>query len=118
VARLREEARNGTTPREAAARAVEHAGPAVAAAAVILAGTFSSLLTSGVGFMVQLGLTVAIGILLAAIMALFLVPGLTAVVGRAAWWPGSAGRRRPGPPSDGVTPPAVEPQPPEAARQA
>jgi RND superfamily putative drug exporter len=95
VARLREEAHNGVPPREAVALAVEHAGPAVAGAAVILAGTFGTLTISGVGLLVQLGLTVAIGVLLAAVMALLLVPGLTALVGRAAWWPGRAGRSRP-----------------------
>ncbi|MPZ25522.1 MAG: MMPL family transporter [Micromonosporaceae bacterium] len=62
---------------------------AVAAASLILAGTFSSLLVSRVGFLTQLGLSVAVGILLAAVMALFPVPGLTALVGRAAWWPGN-----------------------------
>lgn len=88
VARLREEMKAGAAPREAVARAVEHAGPAVAAAALIVAGTFSALLTARVGFLTQFGLTVAVGIVLAAVMALFLVPGLTGLIGRAAWWPG------------------------------
>jgi RND superfamily putative drug exporter len=46
------------------------------------------MLTAGVGFLTQFGLTVAVGILLAAVMATFLVPGPTALVGRTAWWPG------------------------------
>ena len=40
IARLREEAREGNEPREAAAIGVEHGGPTVAAAGLILAGTF------------------------------------------------------------------------------
>ena len=44
VARLREEAREGLEPRPAAAKAIEHAGPTVAAAGLILAGTFASLM--------------------------------------------------------------------------
>ena len=43
TARLREEFRDGRSPREAAALAIAHAGPSVAAAALILAGTFGSL---------------------------------------------------------------------------
>jgi RND superfamily putative drug exporter len=90
VARLREEAAAGADPRAAAVRSMAHAGPAIVAAALILAGTFAALLSSGVDFLTQLGLTVAVGILLAAVMALLLVPSLTALVGRRAWWPETA----------------------------
>ena len=41
IARLREEARAGNEPRAAAALGVQHAGPSVAAAGLILAGTFA-----------------------------------------------------------------------------
>ena len=47
IARLREEAREGLEPRDAAAEAVKHAGPTVAAAGLILAGTFASLMLGG-----------------------------------------------------------------------
>jgi putative drug exporter of the RND superfamily len=43
IARLREEARAGNEPRAAAALGVQHAGPSVAAAGLILAGTFAVL---------------------------------------------------------------------------
>jgi RND superfamily putative drug exporter len=46
IARLREEAA-GNEPRAAADLAVEHAGPSVVSARVILAGTFGSLLLAG-----------------------------------------------------------------------
>jgi len=89
IARLREEAREGREPREAAALGVEHAGPSVAAAGVILAGTFGVLMLAPVSFLVQMGFAVAIGILLSAfVVSLFFVPSLTALVGHAAWWPG------------------------------
>ena len=42
IARLREEAREGRNPHEAAAEAVKHAGPTIAAAGMILAGTFAT----------------------------------------------------------------------------
>jgi RND superfamily putative drug exporter len=89
VARLREEARAGNEPRQAARLAVAHAGPSVASAGVILAGSFASLALAGVSLLSQLGLSVATGIVISAfVMSMFLVPGLTTLIGRAAWWPG------------------------------
>jgi putative drug exporter of the RND superfamily len=99
TARLREELRDGRTPRDAAALAIARAGPSVAAAALILAGTFGSLVLTGVPFFVEIGFAVTLGILVAAfVISLLLVPAATALVGRAAWWPG---RRRP---PEGVLP--------------
>ena len=61
----------------------------MAAAGVILAGTFGVLMLAPVSFLVQMGFAVAIGILLSAfVVSLFFVPSLTALVGHAAWWPG------------------------------
>jgi putative drug exporter of the RND superfamily len=61
----------------------------VAAAGVILAGTFASLSLTGVGLLVQMGATIAIGVLLVSIvMATVFVPSLSALLGRRAWWPG------------------------------
>jgi RND superfamily putative drug exporter len=89
TARLREEIRDGRTPRDAAALAVAHAGPSVAAAALLLAGTFGALLISGVPFFVEIGFAVTLGIALVAfVVSLLLVPAATALLGRAAWWPG------------------------------
>jgi RND superfamily putative drug exporter len=89
IARLREEARDGQEPREAAAFGVEHAGPSVGSAGLILAGTFAALALAPVSFLQQIGFSVAVGILLAAfVMSMFLVPALTALMGHSAWWPG------------------------------
>ncbi|MGC4755554.1 MMPL family transporter [Micromonospora trifolii] len=89
IARLREEARAGNDPRTAASLAIQHAGPSVAAAGLILAGTFTSMLFAGVSFLTEMGFAVSVGIVLSAfIMSLFLVPGITALLGHAAWWPG------------------------------
>ena len=90
TARIREEVRDGRGPREAAGLAIAHAGPSVAAAAVILAGTFGALLVSGVPFFVEIGFAVTLGILIVAfVVSLLLVPATTALLGRAAWWPGT-----------------------------
>jgi Predicted drug exporters of the RND superfamily len=89
IARLREEAREGHSPRRAAELGVQHAGPTVAAAGVILAGTFGVLVLSPMSFLAQIGFGVAIGILLSAfVMSAFLVPSITALLGHKAWWPG------------------------------
>jgi RND superfamily putative drug exporter len=89
IARLREEAREGNEPREAAAIGVEHAGPTVAAAGLILAGTFGVLMLAPISFLQQMGFAVALGIVLSAfVMSMFFVPALTALLGHKAWWPG------------------------------
>jgi RND superfamily putative drug exporter len=89
IARLREEAREGNDPRTAADLAVEHAGPSVGAAGLILAGTFGSLLLAGLAFLTEMGFAVSIGIIISAfVMSMFLVPSVTALLGHAAWWPG------------------------------
>jgi RND superfamily putative drug exporter len=89
IARLREEAREGLGPRDAASQAVRHAGPTIGAAGLILAGTFASLILAGGGELTQMGFAISFGIGIAAfVMALFFTPAVTALVGHAVWWPG------------------------------
>ncbi|GAA3388124.1 MMPL family transporter [Cryptosporangium minutisporangium] len=115
IARLREEARAGNEPRAAASLAIRHGGPSVAAAGLILAGTFASMLFAGVSFLAEMGFAVSVGIVLSAfVMSLFLVPSVTALLGHAAWWPGHGDARRSSPPA-GEEQPTGEPQP-EVAR--
>jgi putative drug exporter of the RND superfamily len=93
IARLREEARAGHDPRAAADLAIEHAGPSVGAAGLILAGTFASMLLATVAFLKEMGFAVSIGILISAfVMSMFLVPSVTALLGHKAWWPGHGDR--------------------------
>jgi RND superfamily putative drug exporter len=93
IARLREEAREGKEPREAAAAALQHAGPTIASAGFILAATFATLMLGGNAFLVEMGFAIAFGIVVAAfVMAMFFTPSLTALIGHAAWWPGHADR--------------------------
>ncbi len=95
IARLREEAKEGLEPRQAAAVALQHAGPTIGAAGVILAGTFASLTLAGNTILSQLGFAVSCGIALAAfVMAMFFSPSLTTLIGRRAWWPGHADQPR------------------------
>jgi uncharacterized membrane protein YdfJ with MMPL/SSD domain len=84
--------RGGRSPREAAAEAVRHAGPTIAAAGLILAGSFASLMLAGQSILTQMGFAIPAGIAVAAfVMAMFFTPALTALIGWAAWWPGHAG---------------------------
>jgi RND superfamily putative drug exporter len=87
--RLREEIVAGASPRRAAALAVEHGGPTVASAGIILAGTFGSLMLTGVSLLSEIGFAVASGIVLVAIvMASIFVPSVATLLGRFIWWPG------------------------------
>ncbi|MEV6273991.1 MMPL family transporter [Nocardia sp. NPDC051832] len=102
VARLREEAQEGRSPREAAALSLRHTGPTVAAAGIILAGTFASMMLAGNNTLSQMGFAISVGIAIAAfVMAMFFTPALTALIGRAAWWPGRADRGKGGDPKPG-----------------
>jgi RND superfamily putative drug exporter len=95
ITRLREESRAGRPPREAAAEAVRHAGPTIASAGLILAGSFASLMLAGQSLLTQMGFAITAGIVIAAfVMAMFLTPALTAMLGHAAWWPGRADAKK------------------------
>ena len=86
--RLREEIVGGASPKQAAALAVEHAGPTVASAGIILAGTFGSLMLTGVSLLSEIGFAVASGIVLVAlVMASVFVPSVATLLGRFIWWP-------------------------------
>jgi RND superfamily putative drug exporter len=94
-ARLREEIHAGGSPRAAVATAVRHTAPAIGAAAVVLAASFATLIAEHDQATKQTGFAMAFGILLAAmVVSTLLVPSLTALVGRAAWWPGTKRRRQ------------------------
>jgi putative drug exporter of the RND superfamily len=86
--RLREEFDAGRPPREASRLAIVHGAPAVSSAALILAGTFASLILTGIQLLEEIGLAVALGVLLAAnVLATRIVPTLGALRGWRFWWP-------------------------------
>jgi RND superfamily putative drug exporter len=89
ITRLREEIRGGMKPRKAAELTVEHSSATVASAGLILAATFGSLLLAGISFLSQMGAAIAIGVALSAfVIAPFLIPSLSALLGYIIWWPG------------------------------
>ncbi|TQF05920.1 MMPL family transporter [Kitasatospora acidiphila] len=89
IARLREEAREGRDARTAAYEAVKHGGPTVGSAGAILAASFATFMLAGNVLFSEIGFSLAFGIIVSAfVMAMFFTPSLTALLGRAAWWPG------------------------------
>jgi putative drug exporter of the RND superfamily len=90
MARVREEARRYGT-REGMLRALSATGPVITSAGVILAGTFSVLMTLPVSFTFDLGFMVALGILLDTfIVRTIMVPAAVEVIGDKIWWPSTA----------------------------
>jgi putative drug exporter of the RND superfamily len=90
MARVREEARKFGT-REGMLRAIAATGPVITSAGVILAGTFSVLMTLPVTFTFDLGLMVALGILLDTfIVRTIMVPAAVELIGDKIWWPSTA----------------------------
>ncbi len=90
MARVREEARQHGT-REGTLRALAATGPVITSAGIILAGTFSVLMTLPVTFTFDLGFMVALGILLDTfIVRTIMVPAAIEVIGDKIWWPSTA----------------------------
>jgi RND superfamily putative drug exporter len=90
MARVREEARRHGT-REGMLRALAATGPVITSAGIILAGTFSVLMTLPVSFTFDIGLMVALGILLDTfIVRTIMVPAAVEVLGDRIWWPSTA----------------------------
>jgi putative drug exporter of the RND superfamily len=88
TARLREEMLAGKPTGVAVAEAVRHVAPAVAAAGLVLASSFGTLMLESSEVARQQGFAMAFGILLASlVVSSILVPALTALAGQRAWWP-------------------------------
>jgi RND superfamily putative drug exporter len=90
MSRVREEAREHGT-REGMLRGLAATGPVITSAGIILAGTFSVLLTLPVTFAFNIGFMVAIGILLDTfIVRTVMVPAAVELLGDRTWWPSTA----------------------------
>ena len=94
MSRVREEARRYGT-REGTLRALAATGPVITSAGIILAGTFSVLMTLPVTFIFDLGFMVAVGILLDTfVVRTIMVPAIVELLGDRIWWPSSPGGGR------------------------
>jgi RND superfamily putative drug exporter len=94
MARVREEALESPT-REAMLKGLAVTGGVITSAGVVLAGTFSVLAVLPLVALTQIGITVAVGVLLdALIVRSILVPALTLELDERTWWPSRLWRRR------------------------
>ena len=90
MSRVREEARRHGT-REGTLRALAATGPVITSAGLILAGTFSVLMTLPVTFAFNIGFIVAVGILLDTfVVRTIMVPAAVELIGDKIWWPSTA----------------------------
>jgi RND superfamily putative drug exporter len=63
-------------------------GSVITSAGIILAGTFAALAVAPLRLMLQVGVTVALGVLIDTfVVRSMLVPAITALFGKWAWWP-------------------------------
>jgi RND superfamily putative drug exporter len=93
MTRVREEAHDHGT-RRAALIALAATGGVITSAGLVLAATFAVLGTLPLTFLTQLGIAVALGVLLDTIVVRsVLVTALNLDVGRHMWWPSALGRR-------------------------
>jgi RND superfamily putative drug exporter len=91
MTRAREEAASRGT-REAVLAALVHTGGVVTGAGLILAGTFATLTLLPLEELVQIGATVAFGVLLDTFLVrALLIPAITYRLGDRAWWPSPRG---------------------------
>ncbi|MDM5185968.1 MMPL family transporter [Bacillus sp. DX4.1] len=80
---------------EAVKNGVVQTGSVITSAGLILAGTFAVLATLPIQVLVQFGIVTAIGVLLDTfIVRPLLVPSLTVVLGRFAFWPGKLWKKK------------------------
>jgi RND superfamily putative drug exporter len=87
VSRIREEAQQQPI-KEAVSRAVAHTGGVITACGIILAGTFATLTTAPLQVVLQIGASIAIGVLIDTfIVRALLVPSLATLLGQWSWWP-------------------------------
>ncbi len=92
MSRVREEvATRGTLA--GTQEALRRTGGVITSAGIILAGTFLVLTTLPLRELYQLGVVVALGVLLDTFVVRgLLVPGIVILLGRWTWWPGRVGR--------------------------
>lgn len=87
LGRIKEARDGGTTEREAVAVGLGRTGAVVTAAAILLAVAIGAFSVSEISFIQQIGIAVAVGVLIDAfIVRSLLVPSLMALLGKWNWW--------------------------------
>jgi RND superfamily putative drug exporter len=99
VFRVREELRNGRDPHDAVQHALVRVGESITASAGTVILALLTLLLASFGIYHDLGVPLAIGMVVILLIGLTLLPALLAILGRRAFWPGKV---EPGPQRDGT----------------
>jgi RND superfamily putative drug exporter len=93
VARIREEVDHGAGTVDATTKALASTGGVITSAGVVLAGTFLILAALPLLPLRELGIAVAIGVLLDTLLVRsLLVPSALVLLGERSWWPSQRGR--------------------------
>ncbi|MFE7625337.1 MMPL family transporter [Streptomyces sp. NPDC057509] len=91
--RVREEARRGAEPTEAALTALRTTGGVIASAGLVLAATFAVLTNMPLAGLVEMGFVIAVGVLLDTFLVrTYLVTSASVALQRRIWWPGALSR--------------------------
>jgi RND superfamily putative drug exporter len=94
VSRIREESA-GREIHEGIRIASARTGAVITSAGLILAGTFAAMMTADLAVLFQVGLAVAVGVLIDTFLVRsILVPAITTLFGERAWWPSGWAVRR------------------------
>jgi RND superfamily putative drug exporter len=93
VSRIHEESETKSM-KEAVHYAVANTGGVITSCGIILAGTFATLATSSLPVVLQIGVPIAIGVLVDTfLIRALLVPALASIAGRWSWWPSRLARK-------------------------
>jgi len=96
VSRIREAARTGVSTREAVAHGISRSAGVVTSAAFLMVSVFAIFATLSMNEMKQMGVGLAVAVLIdAMIIRVLVLPSLMALLGKANWWPGRIDRDAP-----------------------
>ncbi|MFI1678544.1 MMPL family transporter [Streptomyces sp. NPDC020607] len=94
VSRIREAALNGVPTRKAVIDGITSSAKVVTSAAIVMVTVFASFVMLHILEMKQMGLVLAVAVLLDAfVIRVMILPAALLLLGRAAWWPSTAIRR-------------------------
>jgi uncharacterized membrane protein YdfJ with MMPL/SSD domain len=91
VSGYRQRMRQGTRTIEAVSETTSELLPVILTAALMIAGATLTLLLSGVRFLSAFGPSMAVAVIVSALVAVMLVPAALAIFGRAMLWPRGLG---------------------------
>ena len=95
VSGYRQRLRQGERTTEAVSEATGELLPVILTAALMIAGATLTLLLSGVRFLSAFGPSMAVAVIVSALVAMTLVPAALAIFGRALLWPRGVGKQSP-----------------------